>query len=83
MASLARVRERMEVRGSDGEAVGTVDRVEGDSIKLTRTDPLGDGYHHWVPADWVERVEGDTVRLSLPAQQARRDWLDSAPTAGL
>src|ERR687890_2862276 len=32
------VQEHMEVVGSDGGHVGTVDHVEGDRIKLTRKD---------------------------------------------
>ena len=38
------VREHMEVVGSDGGHVGTVDKVEGDRIKLTKKDdPDGSG----------------------------------------
>ena len=33
-----KVREHMEVIGADGVHVGTVDRVEGDRIKLTKKD---------------------------------------------
>ncbi|MDU2926289.1 DUF2171 domain-containing protein, partial [Bradyrhizobium sp.] len=32
------IREHMEVIGADGAHVGTVDRVEGNRIKLTRKD---------------------------------------------
>src|SRR5215218_453919 len=41
------IREHMEVVGSDGGHVGTVDKVEGDRIKLTKKDdPDGTGAHH-------------------------------------
>lgn len=33
-----RIKEHMEIAGSDGEHVGTVDKVEGETIKLTKTD---------------------------------------------
>lgn len=34
-----KIRERMNVVASDGSHVGTVDHVDGDRIKLTRSDP--------------------------------------------
>ena len=37
MDSLSKIREHAEIIGADGVHVGTVDRVEGDRIKLTRT----------------------------------------------
>jgi hypothetical protein len=43
----AQVKEHMEVVGSDGKHVGTVDHMDGDRIKLTRKDdPDGSGQHH-------------------------------------
>ena len=36
---LQRVGEHMEVVASDGEKIGTVDKVRGDRIILTRNDP--------------------------------------------
>jgi hypothetical protein len=57
MNSASEVKEHMEVLDSDGQHVGTVDRVEGDEIKLTKNDS-SDGEHHFVPIDWVERIDG-------------------------
>lgn len=58
MPNTDQIREHMEVLGSDGVHVGTVDRFEGGSkIKLTKTDPVSEGVHHYVPADWVEHVD--------------------------
>ncbi len=39
MADSTQIREHMEILGSDGEHVGTVDRLDGARMKLTRTDP--------------------------------------------
>lgn len=64
MADLSRVKEQMEVIGADGVHVGTVDRVEGDRIKLTRADSGTHGHHHFVSGGLVATVEGDKVRLS-------------------
>ncbi|TKB03703.1 MAG: DUF2171 domain-containing protein, partial [Mesorhizobium sp.] len=36
MTNAAKIRERMEVIGADGVHVGTVDKVDGDRIKLTK-----------------------------------------------
>ena len=61
------IREHMEVIGADGVHIGTVDRVEGDRIKLTKKDS-GEGshrgHHHFIDVSLVAEVEGDKVRLS-------------------
>ena len=69
----SRIKEHAEVIGADGAHVGTVDRVEGDRIKLTRNDSgMGDhkGHHHFIPLGLVAEVEGDKVRLSANADVA-------------
>jgi hypothetical protein len=47
--------------------VGTVDKVEGNRIKLTKKDS-GEGshrgHHHFVDRGFVAGVEGNKVRLS-------------------
>ena len=61
------IREHMEVIGADGVHVGTVDKVEGDRIKLIRPDSgqgLHEGHHHFLPLGLVAAVEGGRVRLS-------------------
>ena len=68
------IRERMKVVGSDKKPVGTVDKVEGDRIKLMRNDPLADGQHHYIPSEWVESIHGDQVRLRQKAEDAREGW---------
>lgn len=68
------IREKMEVVGSDGEHVGTVDGMEYGEIKLTRNDSP-DGKHHLIPIDWVESVAGDKVILTQTAEQTRQMWV--------
>ena len=73
MADLSAVKEHMEVIGADGVHVGTVDRVEGDHIKLTKADSgqgAHEGHHHTIPGGLVAGVEGDKVRLSANADVA-------------
>ncbi len=66
-AFAAQIREHMEVIGADGAHVGTVDKVEGDRIKLTKADAgMGahEGHHHYLPLSQIADIEGDQVRLS-------------------
>lgn len=67
MANTSNIREHMEVIGADGVHVGTVDRVEGKRIKLTKADSgegSHEGHHHYIDIGLVADVEGDRVRLS-------------------
>jgi hypothetical protein len=73
MSSANGIREHMEVIGADGVHVGTVDRVEGDRIKLTKRDSgegSHKGHHHYISLGLVAEVEGDKVRLSANADVA-------------
>lgn len=72
------IREHMEVVGSDGVHIGTVDCVEQYTIKLTKSDPTAQGAHHEIPIIWVGEIEGNTVRLTQTAEQAHRQWLEGA-----
>lgn len=61
------IREGMEVIGADGVHLGTIDRIEGDRIKLTKADSgegSHEGHHHYLSRGLVADVEGDKVRLS-------------------
>ena len=75
MVDAAKIKEHMEVFGSDGERVGTVDHMEGASkIKLTKSgDPTAHGHHHLIPLDWVKSVD-QHVRLSKSSGDVMRSW---------
>jgi hypothetical protein len=75
---LGNIRPRMEVVGSDGGHLGTVDHVEYNRIKLRRSDPDAGGQHHWLAQSMIGAVEGNTVRLTMPADQARQSWQGEA-----
>ena len=62
MADLSQIKEHAEVIGADGVHVGTVDHVQGDRIKLTRTDSP-DNQHHYLPLDAVDRIDDNRVYL--------------------
>ncbi|HEV2898582.1 DUF2171 domain-containing protein [Mesorhizobium sp. AaZ16] len=73
MADMSGIREHMEVIGADGVHIGTVDKVEGQRIKLTRKDSgegSHKGHHHFIPGSLVAEVEGNKVRLSANADVA-------------
>ena len=79
MADASAIREHMEVIGADGVHVGTVDKVEGDRIKLTKKDSGADvsegtgshaWHHHFISLGLVADVEGDKVRLSATGANA-------------
>jgi hypothetical protein len=64
---MTEIKEHMEVVGADGVHVGTVDKVEGDRIKLTKKDSgesSHKGHHHFIDRGLVAGVEGNKVRLS-------------------
>jgi hypothetical protein len=69
MADLSLIKKHTEVIGADGVHVGTVDHVQGDRIKLTKSDS-SDHKHHFVSGGLVAEVEGDRVRLSANADVA-------------
>ena len=81
---VSQIAEHMEVVGDDGEHVGTVDKVEGDRIKLTKKDdPDGSGqHHHYLSLDAVASVSGGQVRLSVAAEQAKQAAIGGAAGGG-
>ena len=65
--NLSSIKEHMDVIGADGVHVGTVDKVEGGRIKLTKDDSGAGhhhGHHHYISGDLVADIEGGKVRLS-------------------
>jgi hypothetical protein len=63
----------MEGIGADGVHVGTVDKVEGSRIKLTKKDSgegVHQGHHHFIKKGLVAEVEDNKVRLSANAAVA-------------
>ena len=71
MTDLSQIKEHMEVIGADGVHVGTVDKVDGNRIKLTKADSgagfeggAHSGHHHYISQGLIADVEGNQVRLS-------------------
>jgi hypothetical protein len=71
MADISQVREHMEIIGADGVKVGTVDKVEGGRIKLTKQDSGShSSHHHYISEGLIAGIEGNTVRLSANGDAA-------------
>jgi hypothetical protein len=74
MVAPMKIKEHMEVVGSDGVHVGTVDHLEGpDMVKLAKTDPDAGGEHHLIPLAWVDHVEMK-VHLRQSGAEAKARW---------
>jgi hypothetical protein len=71
-----KIREHMPVVCSESEQFGTVDRVEGDQLKLTRDK---EGQHHYFPLAWVTRVD-DKVHVDRPGREVMKQWSTAPPT---
>lgn len=84
MIDVSQITEHMNVIGADGVHIGTVDKVEGEIIKLTRNDSPqtmdGQGAkHHSFSVGLIAEVKGDTLRLSATAANA---WMLEEDTGG-
>jgi hypothetical protein len=75
------IREHMPVIAGDGQRIGNVDRVEGSSIKLTRSAPAAHGEHRYFPLAWVESVS-DHVRLDRTSDEVVHGWQETPVGAG-
>ena len=74
MIATTLIKENMEVLGSDGAHVGTVDHLEGaDVLRLAKDDPEAGGQHHDIPLSWVVHVEMK-VHLNQSGADAKARW---------
>jgi hypothetical protein len=68
------VQGHMEVVGSDGMHVGTVDHKESaELITLTKDDPNAGGRPHLISIKWVDYVDAK-VHLNKPSKKAMMEW---------
>ena len=79
MVDATKIQEHAEVIGADGVHVGTVDKVEGNRIKLTKKDSGAqvvegtgshEGHHHFISLGLAADIEDGKVRLSANADVA-------------
>ena len=74
MADITKIAEHMEVVGSDGGHVGTVDHLDGHRIKLTKTDQAAGGEHHFFHVDAIASIDDGRVTLNRTTAQAKDEW---------
>jgi len=67
---LGSIKEHMQVFGADDQPVGTVDKVRGDRLILTKGNSP-DSQHHSINCAMIDRVEGDRVILDKNAEEAK------------
>jgi hypothetical protein len=72
VVNVSQIQEHMEIKGSDGQHIGTVDRVEGDRIKLTKSDPAAGGKHHYMDLAAVKEVKDGCLVVSKTADECKR-----------
>jgi hypothetical protein len=63
----------MEVIGSDGQSIGTIDHVEGTTIVLKRETAGGASSERVIPTDWVWYID-ERLILKVTADEIRRRW---------
>lgn len=61
-----RIKEHMEVTDINGQHIGTVDEVEDERIKLTKSDS-SDNMHHFVSLDDIDRIDDNRIYLKAAA----------------
>ena len=73
--SLAEITDGMEVFGSDGEKIASVDRIEGDYMVASKG--LLRKSIYYIPTDAIERVDGDRISLTMTSDEAlEQGWSD-------
>ena len=67
MYNASEIKGRMDIVGADGVLVGTVDRIDGDRLNLTRPangKKPDDHRQHFLPTDLIASVTDNKVHLS-------------------
>ncbi|HKY36451.1 MAG TPA: DUF2171 domain-containing protein [Polyangiaceae bacterium] len=70
MINPSQIQRHMDVVSSRNEPLGSVDHIQGSSVKLVR-DVLGQ--HHLVPIAWIESID-DKIHLTRSAEEVERLW---------
>jgi hypothetical protein len=69
MVNAEQIKGQMNVQGSDGKHIGTVDGIEGQRVRLA-----SGGMYHYIALDMVDSVKDGAVRLNKTAAEATRAW---------
>ncbi|ENB7485082.1 DUF2171 domain-containing protein, partial [Enterobacter hormaechei] len=52
MVDKSAIKDHTQVVASCGTHVGVVDHLDGERIKLAKSDPESGGKHHFIPLGW-------------------------------
>ena len=77
MMFVEQIKEGQRVVGADGGHVGTIHGLSGQLLKLKKNDPESGGAHHYLDLALVVAVEGDTIKLIVPAAEAKQRWSEA------
>ena len=58
MIPASQIKDHMQIVGSDGQQLGSVERVDGSSRIKFAAKGVADGRDHFIPLDWVASVGG-------------------------
>jgi hypothetical protein len=73
MVQASQIRNQMQIVGSDGQQLGSVEQVDGTSrIKFAPKGTASRG-DHFIPLAWVASVDGQTVRLSKSSHDVQQE----------
>lgn len=81
MIDKSTITEHAEIVGSCGNHIGTVDHLEGDFIKLTRSDSMN-GQHQYLPISAVASTEPGKV-ITVVNHKAAQSLLQDSPEPGI
>ena len=73
MVQASQIRNQMQIVGSDGQQLGSVEQVDGSSRIKFAPKAATDRGDHFIPLAWVASVEGQTVRLSKSSHDVQQE----------
>ena len=73
MVQASQIRDHMQIVGSDGQQLGSVEQVDGSSRIKFAPKGAARGGDHFIPLAWVASVDGQTVRLSKSSQDIQQE----------
>ena len=70
MIDTNQIKPHCSVVDLNDQPIGTVDHVQGQSLKLTKDNS---GKHHLIPLDWIDKVD-DKVHVNKKADEVQKSW---------
>ncbi|HED3880913.1 TPA: DUF2171 domain-containing protein [Enterobacter hormaechei subsp. hoffmannii] len=77
MVDKSAIKDHTQVVASCGTHVGVVDHLDGERIKLAKSDPESGGKHHFIPLGWVDKVEDNKVVLTKNHKEVFAAWQEA------